>query len=365
MTVTYQRAAARGDWGSVVVGERTVPVRLAVLSGGAAVWLGLLLVATGADGLTALWTNLYFLGALLLLAIATQTIGLRWVAFCFLAGGFAMALMFPLGAVFDAIEPLRGATNTSFVFPLLEEVLKLLPVVGLLWWARRAGAWSLSASDVLLMAAAAGAGFAIVEDAYIRRDFGWPDQLAWLPVTEIIGGRMIAGHGIWAALAGGTIGLALLLRSRGRGLALLVGASGFVVATLDHVRNNYGNRADDLLARLLQAVGLDGWLVIYLFVGLVAVVIAADIWVIHRSQPRPPQHSLPPRAPGLVGWLRQWRFLLARRELAFANFRLHRTSGTDQERARWMADRLHRSLDQLEPEQEPPLDPDPTAEEDQ
>jgi RsiW-degrading membrane proteinase PrsW (M82 family) len=340
MTLAYERPAGRGGWGTIVAGERSIPVRQAVLIGGAAIWLGQMLIATGAAGVTALWTNLYFLGVLLLLTAGTLTIGLRWVAFFFLAGGFAMALMFPIGAVLDAIELFSGATNTAIVFPITEEVLKILPVVGLLWWARRAGAWSLGASDVLLMAAAAGAGFGLLEDAYIRRDFGWPDQLAWLPVTEIIGGQMIAGHGIWSAIAGAAIGLALLLRSRGRGLALLVGASGFVVAVLDHVRNNYGNRADDLPAQLLQTIGLDGWLAIYLFVGLVAAVIAADAWVIHRSRPRPPEHTFPPRPAGRAGWLQQWHFLLKRRELAFANFQFHRTDGADREHVRQMASRL-------------------------
>lgn len=356
MTISYQRPAARGDWGTVVLGQHAVSIRLAVVLAGVIVWLGFTLLATGVNGVTALWTNLFFLGTLLLLTVATQTVGLRWAAFFFLVGGFAMWLMHPLATVVNAIEPLRGRASTEIVFPILEEALKILPVAAALWlWQRSGRTWALSASDVLLMAGAVGAGFAIVEDAHLRA--GWGDQLAWLPVTEIHGNRIVAGHAIWATVAGATLGLALLLRTRGRRLAYLVGASGFVVVTFDHIRHNFGNRATDPLAGLLDGLGANGWLVTYLVVVLVVAVIAADLWVIHRSQPRPPEHRSPPVGEGMTAWRFGWSLRLAHRALAVANFQLHRASATDLRQIGWVALRLELELRAVEGRQEQPPTP--------
>jgi hypothetical protein len=140
---------------------------------------------------------------------------------------------------------------------------------------------------------------------------------------------IVAGHAIWTAVAGATIALALLLRTRGKQLAYAIGASGIVIVTLDHVRHNYGIRATDLLAGLLDGVGLNGWLVIVLFVGLTAAVIAADAWIIYRSPPRPPAHRSAAFDGGLEGWLRAWEIRRATRALAMANFHVHRASGAD------------------------------------
>ena len=52
------------------------------------------------------------------------------------------------------------------------------------------------------MGATCGAGFGVVEDAYIRSRFGWGAQLDWLPATELSGDRLIAGHAMWTGWRG-------------------------------------------------------------------------------------------------------------------------------------------------------------------
>jgi RsiW-degrading membrane proteinase PrsW (M82 family) len=65
-----------------------------------------------------------------------------------------------------------------------------------------------------LLAVACGAGFGLVEDAYIRHAAAWGQTIAVLPLTEVNGDRLVVGHAIWTAAAGGTLGIALLLLGR-------------------------------------------------------------------------------------------------------------------------------------------------------
>jgi hypothetical protein len=63
---------------------------------------------------------------------------------------------------------------------------------------------------------------------------------------------------LWTALAGITLGLALLLRSR-RELAIGLGASGFLWSALDHIANNFGVGQGGALANFLNGITGQGW----------------------------------------------------------------------------------------------------------
>ncbi len=316
------------DWGEVRIGKNVYPVRLIVAVGGAALWLGTMLVETGTGGIAAIWTNLLFLIPLVAICSATRTVSLReLVSLCFI-GGFMMGVVLLVGPV----NP-TSSVGRFLMPPLLEESCKISPVLFLLWRWRKSRLWTLAASDVLLMAAASGGGFGLVEDAYIRHRFGWPAQLDWLPVTEIIGGRIIAGHAIWTALAGLTIGLSLLLRNR-RPIAAAVAASGFVVSVLDHIANNYGFGSRVGFAGFMNAIAMQGYLVIYLlFLGLVAV-LAADLYVVHKTLPRLPELSLPS---AVRDFPRKWAFSVQKRALAHAVFNYRRSTGLERAEAITMA----------------------------
>ncbi|HUG74443.1 MAG TPA: PrsW family glutamic-type intramembrane protease [Acidimicrobiia bacterium] len=342
MTLAYERATGPG-WGTLVVGERRLPFRLVAIVLGTAIWLGAMLLKTGGHGVDALWTNLVFLAGLLLLASLTQSLTLRRVSTMFFAGGLMMGLMLVVSAAFGWVEPDPNAVSRALVLPPLEEVLKLAPVLFFVWRRRHGRLWALGATDLLLLAAASGAGFALVEDAYIRARFGWPDQLAWLPVTEILRDRLIAGHAVWTALAGATLGLGLLLRSRGR-WALAVAVSGFALATLDHVANNLDANTSGFVVGALNLLLANGFLVAYLFVVAVAAVVAADLYVLRRTPPRFPSCPPPPRAPGLSGMLKAWEFRLNKRALTYATFQYRRATGRGRGQAGRTAALLARSL---------------------
>jgi hypothetical protein len=208
----------------------------------------------------------------------------------------------------------------------MEEMFKIAPVLFVLWRGRRSTTWTLGVTDLTLMAAASGVGFGMVEDAYIRHNHGWPAHIDWLPLTEITGGRLIVGHGIWTALAGITLGLALLLRSR-RGLAIGLGASGFLWSVLDHIANNFGVGQRGALATFLNGITGQGWVTFYLFVVGVAIAVGFDLYIIHVQLPKFPEFKLPRLQNGVSGLRRLWAFLVGRRALAYVLFRYRRASG--------------------------------------
>ncbi len=286
-------------------------MRLALAVPGVIIWLLIGGLLTGFDNILAAFAaNAGFVAGLFLLASLTRTVSAMTVVRAFLLGASAMAVMLliaqPLGAL--ATDP----SNT--VDPIAEELLKLAPLGILLWQARRYRIWQLGATDILLLAVAAGAGFAVVEDAYIRMDQGWGETLPFLPTTEIYvdrirGSRIIAGHAIWTGLAGATIGLAwLMARIRP---ALAMAPLGFLIALADHIANNSGLSQPELAVVAIVA-----------FVGGLAGVLALDLYVLSRRLPPVPELEAALSAPAPP--LGRWRRVLESRRLRFAAWRLDR-----------------------------------------
>ena len=309
-----------GSWGTVSWHGHHFSGRHLVAWAGAAVWLLVMIVSYGTGGMVALWTALVFMVGLIVLTSATRTVSIRQVTSLFLLGGFTMGLAY-IVAQFMPHTPVR-----AFMVPPMEEMFKIAPVLFVLWLGRRSTTWTFGVTDVMLLAAASGVGFGMVEDAFIRHNRGWPGHVDWLPLTEITGGRLIVGHGIWTTLAGITIGLALLLRSR-RELAIGLGASGFLWSTLDHIANNFGVGQRGAFATFLNGITGRGWFTFYLFVAGVAIAIGFDLYVIHVQLPKFPELKLPRLQSGLSGLKTMWAFLVDKRALAYVLFRYRRASG--------------------------------------
>jgi len=297
---------------------------------GAGVWLALMILETGEGGVTALWTNAYLLALVVFAGTLTRAVSLFVVAWAVLAGGFLMTAMLVLARAFLVFEPDPGAMLRALVIPALEDLLKIAPVLLLLWLGRRRESWSLGATDVLLIATASGVGFGVVEDAFIRAHSGWPEDVPFLPVVEIIGGRTIAGHGIWAGLAGATLGLSLLLVGW-RPLALILAVAGFGWSLLDHITNNMA--AEGILNEI-------GGLTVPLFLIAAACCMALDLYVRARTLPPISELQAPPLGGDQDALARAWRFRLLKRALAFAVFRYRTTTGTARVEAEVEAQRL-------------------------
>jgi hypothetical protein len=308
------------NWGTISWGGHRFSTRQLIALAGAAVWLLVMIVSYGAGGIVALWTALLFMAALIVLTSATRTVSIRQVISLFLLGGFTMGMMYVV-AQFIPHSSLR-----DFVVPPTEELFKIAPVLFLLWRGRRSSTWTLGVTDVMLLAAASGVGFGMVEDAYIRHYRSWPAHIDWLPLTEITGGRLIVGHGIWTILAGTTLGFALLLHSRPK-LAVWLGASGFLWSALDHIANNFGVNRGGALADFLNGITGHGWVTFYLFVVGVGIAIGFDLYIIHGQLPNFPELQWPRLQGGISGLQTMWAFLIDRRALAYVLFHYRRASG--------------------------------------
>lgn len=313
--------ALSGSWGSVTWGGQRFTGRQLVAGGGAAFWLLMMFVNTGTSGVVALWTALVFLAELILLSSATRTVSVRYLTSMFMLGGFAMSLAYII------VRSVPHTPMRAFVVPPIEELLKVAPVLFVLWRGRNSITRTFGITDVMLLAAASGAGFGMVEDAYIRHNSGWPGQLDWLPLTEITGGRLIAGHAIWTTLAGVTLGFALLLKNRSKLAAVALGASGLVWSAFDHIANNFGVGQRGGFAGFLNGIAGHGYLTIYLFVIGVIAAIGFDLYLIHAQLPKFPEFKLPKLESDVNGLKMLWAFLVSRRALAYVLFRYGQATG--------------------------------------
>ena len=336
--------SARRDLGTLRVADRDIPVRTVLLVVATAVWIGLMLIATGTGGVISLLAAAAFIVPLVLVGSLTRTIPLTVLGWMVLMGGAAMAVAYLGGELFSVFIKSPSAPLRNIVIPLMEEIVKLAPVLFLLWRWRRSGTWALGVTDVLLMAAAAGVGFGLVEEAYVRHSrFGWPGQIALLPVTEIVsGGKLIVGHAIWTSIAGATVGLGLLVRHR-RTAAILIGVSGIAWTTIDHVRTNsapVGRDSGSGLSNVLTAITANGWLSLWIFLALVVAAIAIDLAIGSRTLPRRPEVTMVRSGVQPTDRSSSWAFRIHRRALAYAAFRGRRAIEPARDEAEGVAYRL-------------------------
>jgi len=304
------------------VGESAVPLRLAIITLAAVLWFATIALEAGATILPAAATALAFLVPLTAISLASRTVGFRLQLSFFLWGGLIIAAALLAIDLFEVIDR-RNDTLRNDVVPLLEETLKLLPLLVFLVLRRRDRAWTVGAMDVLLLAATTGAAFGFVEDAYIRQASHWSEGFSWLPVTSLLDfkHRLVAGHAIWTGIAGGTIGLALLWRGRAR-LAVPLGVVGFLWSWLDHAANNQlaiGGRdgSSDVVVGVWRLIEGNGFFSVYLFLALLAIAVVADRWALRAAEP-----LTLPELPPSVGILDRWRWVRARRALTFAAWQL-------------------------------------------
>jgi RsiW-degrading membrane proteinase PrsW (M82 family) len=299
----------------LVAGPNRLPMRKLVVVGGMSLWLAALLLRTDGDGVATLWAHALVGGGLLLAGSLTRTVSIReLVRFLFLGAALLGAMFLLALLVLNPLLP-RGNPERDVVVPILEQAMYAAPLGVLLWLRRRGRSWSMAATDLLLLGAAVGIGFGVVEEAYLRA--GPDDYLPWLPVVYM-GERLAPTHAVWASLGGATIGLGLLTRSRGA-IWLPIAASGSLVAAMDHIANNLVDNGGDLYG-FLNLLTLDGWLVIGLFLATALGCVGADLAIQRR---RGPKRDEAPARPGMAGLGTKWSGIVIRRRLAIADFHWH------------------------------------------
>jgi PrsW family intramembrane metalloprotease len=335
--------------GTLAVAGYRISYRRCVFLIGVTFWIANMLAQTGSAGLVALWSSFGFLVEIILISSATRTIRLSQMATFYCWGGAMMSVVWAVGYVFTILQPDGNAVSRKLFTPLLEESMKLAPVAFYLWRQRGARVWSMGASDVVLLAAASGAGFGLVEDAFIQHHFGLWHPVSWLPTTAVMGTGLTIGHQSWTALAGVTLGLALLWRPRVP-LGYLLGASGFLWSMLDHFRNNFSVGRSGFIINLLNFIGGHGWISLYLLLFGAIAVVGSDVYAVRRMLVSRPQLKLqggkPPEGYGPgegFKWL--WTFLVDRRALAYVLFRCQQAAaGPTKEKLALRAKVLERRL---------------------
>jgi RsiW-degrading membrane proteinase PrsW (M82 family) len=223
---------------------------------------------------------------LIILGSLARTVRIRTV---YAALAVGLYLLVPLTVVLQAgwtglCAPLFGLSApelvriASYTFdPFLEELLKLLPLALLLLVPTFRRQWSFT--DLVLIGAAAGAGFGLAEDIY--RFGGSADRAqsisggwalvfsqgsllvpsigktltSWLPIGVAGGSSDVARlnvHLVWSAVGGLAVGLAVLSRSKAARWAAL---GLLVYISLDHAAGNMTNIGDSWLAFLSWPLG--------------------------------------------------------------------------------------------------------------
>lgn len=264
-------------------------LRLALL----AVAIGWLLI----DAPRSTTRELQFVLTVLLATIVTRTVSWRTAAYALSLG---MALAVPATILAGHVLGAAGVSVSEgagswFVVPVLEEALKLVPVLLIAVLHRRRSGDSLNPSDWLLAGCAAGAGFAMIENAALTgsspavlRDMALqygPHIGGLFVVPGAWGAAGFVGHAAATGIAAGSIGVALALRRQrtpagSTPLARLkripgpwwtVAAAACAWVTLEHALANLYVNTGAEAALLLGNGRLTPWLFVLLVVAVVAV----------------------------------------------------------------------------------------------
>ncbi|CAN5652111.1 hypothetical protein BH10CYA1_BH10CYA1_15030 [soil metagenome] len=313
-------------WGTIALGRSRLQIRLVVFWCAALTWVAWTIFKTGPQGLISLAYNAIFLVGLTLISRATTTVPLATTGTMVLCGGVMMGIAGSAG-----LEMARFIGAGNPLIPVLqaifEEILKLLPVLILLLRGRSFSSLTLGATDVFLLGVASGTGFAYAEDAFVHAA-AWQTQIVWLPATEVINGRMVAGHSIWTGIAAGTLGLALM-QQKHKSALLLVAPLGFVWALIDHITYNFGFNRNDLTGEMLNWVSGKGYITIVLFIVCYLAVFFFDRFVLFKTLPKVPEFRIPSSKDAAESLENFWEFVLDRRRLAYAYYRYTHRSGND------------------------------------
>ena len=330
-----------------IAGHR-IPFRVCLFWAGVTFWLGNMIVHTGSYGIAELWASLSFVTELVVITTATRTVTLDRVASLYCWGGAVMGVMWLIGTAFTFFIPDPNAISRQFFIPFMEESLKLSPVVYTVWRGRRGRSWSMGASDIMLMGAASGGGFGLVEEAYFHLNYGPTRALDSLQLTRINGPTLTFGHSTWSALAGATLGLALLWRPR-KPLNYLLAGSGLLWSIIDHSHHNYGIDRTGFSVDLFNFLTGHGWLSLYFFVLAAIAAVGSDFYAVRKMLASRPhlrlQGGKPPETYGQGnGFKGLWAFLVQRRALAYVLFRCGRATGPSKENLARQAALLERRL---------------------
>jgi RsiW-degrading membrane proteinase PrsW (M82 family) len=243
------------------------------------------------------WREIQFVLTVFVATFWTRSTGWDHAASALGSGiGIAAPLMIGFGWLLSwlGIDVTQGAAGWALV-PIVEELVKLLPVLLIAWLYRRRAGHSFNPSDWLMAGCAAGAGFALVENVELilnstgalrdmSRQYG-PHLGALYLIPGAWGIVGFVGHAAATGIVASGIGLSLAVRRRGPArrvapLALLRGISApwwttaalaFAWVTAEHVLANFTVDSGSSFGRILGNGRLTPWLALPLWLLVVVV----------------------------------------------------------------------------------------------
>ena len=242
--------------------------------------LSLLLLAVDAPAAT--WREVWFLGEILMITLATRSLS-AGSALAALGMGLGVVSLLMVGAghalAAAGMDTSSGVGNWG-VIPILEESIKLLPVFVMVLLGRRCPASTPTPSDLLVLGCFAGAGFALAENALLvqnsagvardmARQYGPHLGSAYL-VPGAWGSAGYVGHAAATGLVCGTFGLGLALRARLGASWWAVPAGGFAWVVSEHVLTNFYVGSGSRAALMLGNGRLTPWLFVAVAIAIVA-----------------------------------------------------------------------------------------------
>lgn len=308
-------------WGTIPIGAAKIPIRWIVLWMGFAGWMSLMLFKTGPEGITAFAFNISVLLGLLVLTIFTRTVPVRTISLLFFAGGLAVGVASLVEMIFELkfLTPLR-----STAVPVIEESIKVAPILFHLYRARKFSQYTYGLTDYLLMGCAVGAGFGVVNDAFVHDSRAWNNHVEWLPTADYVRNQfLVAGHAVWSSITATAIGLAYFLSSKVKKGAIIIAIAGLCWSIYDHFAAIHFVHPHQFVSSSVKLFTANGFASLYIFIACVVVAILLDYYVQFFWNLKAKGFKLPKRGQLEEGFAGLWDFMLDRRRMANANFKRH------------------------------------------
>lgn len=192
--------------------------------------------------------------------------------------------------------------STAIITPIMEEVLKLLPLGVYLFWSRRAS--SLSLMDYALIGAASGAGFQFMEEFARRiisgKMYGFSllsgNVLHW-DIFSLFPGyfeesflptQMTVGHAVMTSMITLSIGIAFRLKGKLRGFSFILPLFFLFIATLDHALWNGSYQFPDWIRAVHRLLG-SGYQTKTWFLIMLGLSLIADYGLLNRVKEKLPR----------------------------------------------------------------------------
>ena len=239
------------------------------------------------------WHEVSFLAGLAILTYPARSV--RWgTIYNFLIGGMLFACV-PIAIQYLIEQIILGGRahvfGSTIVAATTEEVLKVLPLVLILFIPASTFRYRHGACDLMLCAAALGSGFCLVEDG-LRHKMSYPTPespriFSYVIFNDSRGGFI--GHGGSAALIGLALGVLLYAIAKRKFVlpASVLVALMWAWMMVDHALSNYQTlgSASDWFAplRWIWIVDRSGTLSPYVGLLLIVVAIVTERIVIHRA----------------------------------------------------------------------------------